>query len=138
MPTRTELQAQVDDGKPRPKAHLVATKIEDAYPVEELAGGADNLKKMAVKEWIDTIKAGEDIQTHSLFISKRLAKVVNAGDVKKIKTLRYLTMMIEWYRSLTQDGKYGRKVPKAGDMILSSNYGTELILGLSNRFTQKG
>lgn len=139
MPTRAELQSQIDEGKPRPQPHLDAKRVSDVYPIEELVGGEDTLKKLAVKDWMDKVKAGVDVSIQSKFVATRLVAFAQKEHVKKLKVLRYLLMLIEWFKGLKKPTKLALIVPKPEEMqTLSANYGTELILGLRHRFTQDG
>ncbi|KAK4693686.1 DNA-directed RNA polymerase I subunit RPA49, partial [Lecanoromycetidae sp. Uapishka_2] len=138
MPTRDEMQAEVDMHKPRPKANLDAETPGDVYPTEELVGGLNVLRTTSVKEWIDKVKAGEDIQTKSLFVSRRLRAEVQSGDVKRIKTLKYLLLLVEWFRGLKPINKGGLRVPKMEDMAeLVSVWGNEIVAGVGRRFAEE-
>ncbi|MCJ1456182.1 DNA-directed RNA polymerase I subunit rpa49 [Mycoblastus sanguinarius] len=135
MPTREQMQSAIDENKPRPKPNLAAESLADVYTVEQLVGGEHVLRAVAVKEWMDKVAAGEDVQTRSLFVSRRLRAIVQGGDVKRVKVLRYLLLLIEWYKTLKVVGKGGKKVPKLEDMAsLVEGWGSDLISGLSRRF----
>ena len=84
MPTREELQASIDEAKPRPKANLDAKTPGEVYTVEDLVG-LDTLRMLGVKGWQDAIEKGEDVQTSSKFVAKRLVKVVGWKDVRRLK-----------------------------------------------------
>ncbi|KAI4111949.1 MAG: hypothetical protein LQ338_008343, partial [Usnochroma carphineum] len=79
MPTREELQTQVDESKPRPRPTLNAGKPAEVYPIEELVGQG-TLPQMMVKDWQDAIEAGEEILTKSRFVSHRVGAIVKNGD----------------------------------------------------------
>ncbi|KAL9008557.1 MAG: hypothetical protein Q9173_006330, partial [Seirophora scorigena] len=99
-PTRDELQAAVDESKPRPKPNLDAETPADVYPIEQLVGGPTTLAQMTVKGWQDTIDAGEEILTKSRFVSHRVQSIVKGGDVRRLKTLKYMLLLLEWYNAL--------------------------------------
>lgn len=135
MRTREELQAEIAEGKPIPKPDPDPQTPADAYPLERLVGGAHVLAAMGVKEWIDRISAKKDVQTASLFVSKRLVALVNGGDVKKLKILRYLYLLIRWFSGLKAGSKSMKKLPKIEDMgELTEAYGTEIVQGVGRRF----
>lgn len=135
MPTREELQAEIDENKPRPKANLDAETPADVYGIEELVGGVNILRTMGVKEWIDKVGAGVDIQTKSLFVARRIRAEVQAGNVKRVKTLKYLLLLVEWFKSLKDVGRGGMRVPKVEDMSdLTSVWGSEVVAGVGRRF----
>ena len=139
MPTREQMQADIDQNKPIPKPNLAAEKPADVYPIEQLVGGTNNLRNMSVQELMDRINAGEDVQTKSLFISRRLRAVVQSKDVKRVKTLRYLLLLLEWYKSLKVALKGITKIPKEEDMgHLMEQYGSEVVRGVGRRFADQG
>ena len=139
MPTREEMQAEIDEAKPRPKPHLDAEIPAEVYPVEELVGGVNVLQAVGVKEWIDKVKAGQDVQTKSMFVARRLKETVESGDVKKLKTLRYLLLLVEWYKSLKPGTKQGRKIPKLEEVPdLVAGWGSDIVNGIAKRFTEGG
>ncbi|MCJ1485002.1 DNA-directed RNA polymerase I subunit rpa49 [Schaereria dolodes] len=110
MPSREELQAAVDEGKPRPKPNLSAETPADVYTMEEIVG-VEVLKQLVVKEWHDAINNGEDVKTCSLFVSKRLARTVKAGDIKRLKALRFLLLLMDWNRCLKPGARGSKKLP---------------------------
>lgn len=139
MPTREEMQADIDEAKPRPRPHLDAEIPAEVYPVEELVGGVIVLQAVGVKEWIDKVQAGQDVQTKSMFVARRLRATVESGDVKKLKTLRYLLLLVEWYKSLKPGTKQGRRIPKLEEVPdLVAGWGSDIVNGLAKRFAEEG
>lgn len=135
MPTREEMQAEIDEGKPCPKANVEASTPAEVYPIEQLVGGANVLAAIGVKDWIDKVNAGEDVMTKSRFVATRLRTMVQSGDVKRVKTLRYLLLLIEWYLVLKPGPKSVKKVPKSEEMgPLVESYGSETVSGIGKRF----
>ena len=135
MPSREEMQAQIDDAKPIPRPHLEASNASEVYPVVELVGGEHVLRKMQVKDWIDTLNAGGDVPTTILFVSKRLAKAAQNGDVLRMRILKYLCLLVGWWKCL----KPGRslKVPRTEEMgSLVTQFDAELVGGLGRRFSK--
>jgi DNA-directed RNA polymerase I subunit RPA49 len=108
MATRDELAAAVDESKPRPKANLAAEHAKDVYTVESLIG-QDIIKQLHVKEWQDAVKAKKEVITKSRYVANRLQKV--ASDVQKLKALRYLLCLLEFYGSAKARGKGVRILP---------------------------
>ena len=136
MPTRSELQKAADDAKPRPIANMDAESPVDVYTIDNLVGG-ETLKLLMVKEWDDGIMSGKGVTTTSSFVSRRLARVVHAGDVRRLKTLRYLLLLIEWYRALLPGGKAGKRMlgrEKVGEKVTGA--GTALLEGVRKRFAE--
>ena len=115
IPTKEELQAAVDNAKPRPKPNLEAETPADVYPAENLVG-MDVLEGLAVKTWQDAVEANRDVKTSSRFVSRRLIRVVRTDDVKKLRTLKALLLMLNWYGCLQPGGKNAKKLPKREDV----------------------
>ena len=138
MRTREEMQAEIDEGKPRPKPNLQASTPAEVYPLEQLVGGPNTLPAMGVKEWVDKVKSGTDVQLKSRCIARKLAMTVQSGDVKKLKTMRYLLLLIEWFMALKPGAKSTKKVPKDEDMgPLITAYGSEVVAGVTRRFADR-
>ena len=139
MPTREQMQADIDENKPIPKPNLAAETPAEVYPVEQLVGGTNVLRDMNVKELISKVKAGEDVQTKSRFVSNRLRLIVQNGDIKQVRILKYLQLLLEWYKSLKAGSKGARRVPKDEDMgSLMETYGSEVVRGIGGRFADRG
>lgn len=136
MPTREEMQADIDQNKPIPKPNVAAKMPEEVYPIEQLVGGTNVLRNMNVQELMDKVNAGEDVRTKSLFVSNRLRAVVQSGDVKRVKTLRYLLLLVEWYKGLRVGPKGVKKVPKEESWM--EQYGSEVVRGIGRRFAEQG
>ncbi|KAI4176111.1 MAG: hypothetical protein LQ346_007945 [Caloplaca aetnensis] len=136
MPTREELQASVDDSKPRPKPNLDAETPAEVYSIEQLVGPG-KLAQMTIKEWQDAIEADEEILTTSRFVSRRVQAIVKSDDIRKLKTLKYLLLLVEWYNALRPGLKgVGRKVlapEKLHEQL--TGWSSSLIDSVSQRFT---
>ena len=129
------MQADIDEAKPCPRPHLDAEAPAEVYPVEELVGGVNVLQAMGVKDWIDKVKAGQDVQTKSIFVARRLKATVERGDVKKLKTIRYLLLLVEWYKSLKPGSKQGQRIPKLEEVPdLVAGWGSDIVNGIARRF----
>ena len=135
MPTREEMQAEIDAGKPRPHPNLNASTPAEVYPLEQLVGGSHVLASMGVKDWIDRVNAGEDVKMKSRFVARRLNAFVQVGDVRRLKSLRYLLLLIEWFVGLKFGLKGVRKVPKMEEMgPLVESFGSEAVKDVARRF----
>ena len=137
MPTREELQAAADESKPRPKPNITAEAPAEVYPLEDLLGRG-MLRQMTVKEWQDAVDAKTEILTQSRFVSHRIPATVEAGDVRRLKSLKYLLLLLEWYSALVPASKgLGRKV-KQRDKLREQlgSWGSELVDGVSRRFAE--
>jgi DNA-directed RNA polymerase I subunit RPA49 len=108
MATREELQATVDESKPRPKANLEAENVKDVYTIEDLIG-SELMKVIPAKQWQDAVNAKneKEIVTESEFVSNRVR--LASQNVQKLKVLRYLLALLDFYRAA---------IPKRGLRIL--------------------
>jgi DNA-directed RNA polymerase I subunit RPA49 len=113
MATREELEAAINDAKPRPKANLAAENVGDVYTVESLIG-LDIMKLVPVKEWQDSVKAKKEVITSSKFVAHRLLKV--STDVQRMRVLRYLLCLLDFFGASKPKGKAGRMVPRRDDL----------------------
>ena len=135
MRTREELQAEIDDAKPIPKPNMQASTPAEVYPIEQLVGGANTLAAMGVKDWIDKVNAGQDVQLRSRYVARKLIVTVKSGDVKKLKVMRYLLLLIEWFASMKTGAKSIKKVPKIEELgSLVEAYGSETVKNVARRF----
>ena len=135
MATREELQSAVDDAKPRPKPNLQATTPSEVYPVSDLVGGEETFRLLVVRDWQDAVAADKPVLTKSRFVSKRLANLAQAGDVKRLKTLRYLLILLDFYASLGSGHRGIRKVPQREQLRKAMGNATEgMTEGVRRRF----
>ncbi|RKF71320.1 DNA-directed RNA polymerase I subunit rpa49 [Golovinomyces cichoracearum] len=135
MKSRDDLAKDADDVKPRPRAIENATNIEDVYTVESLIG-TDILMLVPIKEWQDKAKEHKEIFVSSKFVANRIQK--NANDVKKLRILRFMLMLLEIYFKSRQS-KEGRRLPKADDVKDIIGDIPEVVLGAAKRkFVENG
>jgi len=109
MPAKQAQQEEILASKPIPKPNLNATEAENVYPIGMLVPAAD-MKALTVKEWQDTVAAGEDVKLTSRFVAHRVAAIATRDDVQRLKALKYLMLLIEFNLALKQ-GRGGKKVP---------------------------
>ena len=135
MPTREELQISIDKAKPRPKPNLDAKSPSEVYTVEDLVG-IESLRILGVKGWQDAVGKGEDVQTSSKFVAKRLVKVVGSKDVRRLKALRFVLIMLDWFGCLTEAGKGLKKLPKREEIraAVGEEIPDSMIEALRKRF----
>ncbi|KAI9679058.1 MAG: DNA-directed RNA polymerase I subunit rpa49 [Trizodia sp. TS-e1964] len=125
MPSRQELQKHIDESKPRPSADLTASKLEDVYPISILIGH-ETMALINIKKWQDAVAAKEAVTTSSRYVSNRLQNIVVSHDTKKIKVLKYLLLLMEFYRSL-KPGKGGAKKLPGREVLKKLLDGSEYI-----------
>ncbi|KAL9119442.1 MAG: hypothetical protein Q9187_004003 [Circinaria calcarea] len=135
IPSREELQAVVDEGKPRPRPNLDAETPADVYKVEDLVG-LDALRVLSVRNWQEAVRKGEDVKTSSRFVSRRLVRIVQTEDVMRLKTLRFLLLLLDWNAALKPGSKGGKKFP--GNEAIGKAVGPEIgegtLEGVRKRF----
>ncbi|KAL8713754.1 MAG: hypothetical protein Q9220_002280 [cf. Caloplaca sp. 1 TL-2023] len=140
VPTREDLQTLADESHPRPQPNVHAEKPGDVYPIDQLVGSTI-LRQMAVKTWQEAVANGEEILTKSRFVSHRVQKLVEEGDVRILKTLKYLLLLLEWYHSLQPTSKRDgmRKIPHPEKLQEKlGSWASSLIDAVGDRFSEGG
>ena len=139
MPTRAELQAEINEGKPIPEPNLDAESVEEVYTLESLVGGTQMLRRIEVQSWISTVESGGEVKTRSRFVAKRLAYLVQAEDIKRLRGLKYLLLLVELYHSLipNQRGNGSMRMPKKEELASKMpDWPSELLESLRTRFAE--
>lgn len=135
MPSREAMQAEINASKPIPRPNLEAEKAEEVWTLESLVG-IQTLRGVGVREWIDTIEAGEEVVCKSRFVAKRVEKLVAAKDVKRLRGLRYMLLLIEWYHALKKGARGVLRVGKKEEVL--TDWPSELVGGVGRRFAEGG
>ncbi len=135
MPSREEMQAEINSSKPIPPPNLSAQNAEEVWTLESLVA-LQTLRSVQVKEWIETIQNGDEITCKSRFVASRIEKLVAANDVKRLRGLRYLLLLIEWYHSLKKGARGVLRVPRKEDLL--QGWPSELVDGVARRFAEGG
>lgn len=135
MPTREDMQAEVDGSKPRPKAHMDAETPAEVYPIADLVG-TDTLRVLNVREWQNIAETIKTVQTSSKYVSYRIKKVVESKDVMRLKALRFLLLLIDWYSCLRLGARGLKKLPQRDDIrkAVGGEITDSMIEGLRKRF----
>lgn len=128
------MQAAIDETKPRPKANLKAETPKDVYPVETLIG-SDTMQLLMVKEWLDAVKSLRPITTRSRYVGQRLQKIAVDGNVKKLKILRYLLLLLDFMSALKSKGKGLKRLPDREELREATGVQDFLIDIVRKRFT---
>ncbi|EMR68457.1 hypothetical protein MGN70_011631 [Eutypa lata] len=109
MASKEDLQAAADAAKPVPPGNFNAEEIQDVYKPEDLIGG-DILNSIPIKDWQDQIKKNVNKQHQSAFVAGRLVSIGQGPDsVKRLRTLRYLDLLIKFQRSARTGRERGSK-----------------------------
>ena len=118
VPSREDLQALVDESKPIPLINQEAKTPAEVYTIENLIG-MNSLVAINVRSWEEAIDKGEDVMTSSLFVSKRLKKIVEDKDTKKLKILRYILLLLDWQNATISGNKGLKKLPTKEGMKIA-------------------
>ncbi|KAH0544411.1 hypothetical protein FGG08_001437 [Glutinoglossum americanum] len=137
MASRDDLQKDIDANKPRPKANLHATSPDEVYSVESLVGH-EEMRILSVKEWQDAMAEGDGITSKSRYICKKVQRVGEAGDVKRLKVLRYLQLLLDFFFSLGKGSRDGRKLPPREELKKALGVPDFLVDRVRGKFTNGG
>ena len=135
-PTMGDIQAEVDDAKQRPSHDVEATELHEAYPIDEIVG-EDALHALKVKPWVDKCDAGEEIQTPSLFVSNRIEQLAEDHEIKSLKVLKYMLLLIQLYKTSTP-GKRGRRLSRRNELSKPLGVDESLAKTVKERFSTGG
>lgn len=133
MPSRAAMQAAVDENKPRPKANLEATTPAEVYPPDFLIG-SDNMRLIEIKTWLDAAANKEDIKTASMFVAKRLQSIASSKDVRMLKVLKYILLLIDFMAALKPGRNGAKKLPQRADLETKTNTSGALLDGVRRKF----
>jgi DNA-directed RNA polymerase I subunit RPA49 len=134
MPSREAMVAAIADSIPRPKANLEATIPDEVYPLEVLIGN-DTLQLVQVDDWLELFAKKKDIKTRSRYVSSRLRAVLGSKDKTKIKALRFVLVLIEFWNLLNKSFGRSKRVPKFKDLQEGISADGTLINNIRTRFT---
>lgn len=132
-----EMKKTAEEARPGPKPHLLAETPAEVYPLEELVG-LDVLPILTVRDWQEKVTASEDIATQSRYVSGRVREVVKSGNVREIKALKYLLLLVEWYHCLKSTKQRGVKELPPRNVMARVMHGTseELRESVRVRFAE--
>lgn len=134
-PTQASLQAEVDEGKPRPKANEKAEHPKDVYPISTIIG-VETMKEVKVRPWVEAHEAGKAIESSSRFVAFRVENLLQNDDIPKLKVLRYMLVLIKFYQALIAGGKNGgRKLPLRDKLANAMGEEAFLLEAVKRRFT---
>lgn len=135
MATRNELQASVDEAKPRPKANLAAENVADVYTAASLIG-LETLKYIPVKDWQDSLKANKEVITTSIYVSNRVERA--STDVQRLRVLRYLLFVLEFFNA-TKPRRSIRSLPKRSELATKlPGIPTTILESIKRKFSSNG
>ena len=137
--TREELQAEIDGAKPRPKPNMEAETPAEVYKIEDLVG-ASSLQSLKVRDWQSAVEANKDVQTSSKYVSRRLVKVASSKNIMRLKALRYVLLLLDWYSCLKPGMKGMKKLPQREDITkaVGGEITGSMLESLRKRFAPDG
>lgn len=135
MPTKEDLAAAVDTSKPRPTPNLTAEHAADVYTVDTIVG-KDLMSIIPVKDWVDAANEGIGVNMHSMFVANRMVRLAKAGDIQKLKLLRFVLIGINFLAALEGKNKtFAKRVPKAD--VLQDKMGQDVPRPVLNELRRK-
>jgi DNA-directed RNA polymerase I subunit RPA49 len=137
MATRAELQQVADESKPRPKANLEATNIQDVYTLEDLVG-LETLKNVAIKDWQDAAKSKQEVRVKCRFVATRLQRLASdPASVQKTKLLRFLLCLVDFY-NVCKPMRGSRKVPPREELRAAISAPDSVVESIRRKFSNGG
>ena len=134
MPTREDMQAASDATKPRPRPNFEAQTPAQVYPIESLVA-EDELHAMAVRDWLDAARDGQEVLQSSKFVARRLVHVAQENDVQLIKLLKYISTLQNFYAALKPLRGGGRRLPAREQLKSKTGVNYYVLDGIRGRFT---
>ena len=136
MATLSELAAAADLAKPRPKANLDAKNIKDVYTIDNLIG-EDVFKSIGVLEWQESAKKNKEVIVGSRFVASRIVRC--SENIEKLKILRFLLYLIDFYNSSKSGRSKARKLAsKAETRLALGNAPEQVSEDIKRRFSTGG
>lgn len=108
MPSAEAMQATIAESRPRPKANLSATNLEDIYPLDVLIPRS-TLAALEVTDWLESPTTQS---VSSRFVSQHLARVAAEGPLPLLKALRFMYHLIQFHAALSRKHKPPFRVPR--------------------------
>lgn len=132
-PTKDDLQSSIDDAKPRPKHNAQATKPDEVYEVRSIVGD-ELMKDLRVKPWVDAVEANEEVTTKSRYVSNRLRALCQDDEIVRLKVLRYMLLLLEFFNALKTVRGGGRKLPDKGELEKAMGVEKHVVDTIRKRF----
>ncbi|OAA71278.1 RNA polymerase I associated factor [Cordyceps fumosorosea ARSEF 2679] len=139
MSTQQQLQAVVDEAKPRPIANVDADDIQDVYAPGAIIGD-DILQMLPIREWQEKARRKENIQTTSRYVAARIsALAANDAAEERLRVLRYLSFALAFYRETKSSKKREASVPTREKLRESLAPAPEAVIeNLRRKFSDRG
>ena len=136
MPSKQDLQNAIDDAKPRPKANLDAETVRDVYPVDVVVS-KDFMTSIHVKDWVDAVEAGKRVEVHSRFVASRIHRFATANDIRRLKVLRFILMLVNFNAALVKKGLKPQVLPKRDRLQQRLGESSAMVDAVTKRFASE-
>ncbi|TAQ83850.1 hypothetical protein B7494_g7824 [Chlorociboria aeruginascens] len=134
MASRDELAAKADAAKPRPKANLAATEVQNVYTIDTLIG-LEIMTSIHVLQWEEALKAKKPIMFTTRYVPSKLQK--HQTNTEKLKILKYMLCLINLY-NVSKPTRDGRQLPRR-DMVRTALDAPEAVIdSIKRKFTEGG
>ena len=134
MPTREDIQAAVDEAKPRPKPNMDATSPAEVYPLDSLISSEERAA-MHVTDWLYAVQNNQVIKCSSRFVANRLQSIASSNDVSRLKVLRYILAIIDFNAALKPLRGGGKKLPLRDDLKKKFGIPDVVLNSMKRKFT---
>lgn len=147
--TREQMQTASDEAKPRPKANVAATAVEDVYTLDELIG-PDTMQVLVVQDWLDAAAADQAVAVRSRYVGRRLENMARraasaaAGELAreaamtKLKVLRYIMLLLDLFAAARSGGgkdRMSKRLPPRDELRQALGVQDFLIEGVRKKFS---
>lgn len=131
-PRKDQLADDILASKPIPKPNLAAEDVEDVYSFDTLLPPND-ARLVHIKDWQDKARAEEEVMLAHRFTAAHFLTTGKNDDVRRLKALRYIELLLDFHDALLKSGKAGKKVPKQLSTRLSA-WPEQLVNSVRHRF----
>lgn len=139
MLSREDMQAEVDEAKPRPKPNLEASTPADVYPLDTLITREERMA-LQVNDWIQAVAANQAIETPSRFVANRVEALASKKEIAvKLRALKYILALVSFNAALKPTRSGGRKLPPREDLKKKlSHLPPTLVESIKRKFAAGG
>ena len=112
MSTSEQLAEVVEASKPRPKANMEASEVNDVYTADSLIGDTI-MALIPVRPWIEAMKAKKPIKGTSQYVMRRVEN--HTENITKLRILRYMYFVKRLLDS-SKDRRSEKTLPRSNDL----------------------
>jgi DNA-directed RNA polymerase I subunit RPA49 len=137
MPTVAEQNAVMEDSKPRPKPNMDAKIPAEVYPISTLIGN-EMMAAINVKDWVEATQAKVGVKLRHRYVANRIAAVVAEKDIKKLKVLRFIHVLMKFKDTLNQKSKKeASRLPQRDKLLEAMKESAPLVDAVKQKFCDK-